>query len=298
MAASAPKHPGNALQRHPACAGRESIVSAFVSRSVSAFASTLVAVAVVVAVVLAAAQPAQARRLPGDQVAEHLVSVALREWREWGRTLVDTTDGRSRIERQGASETDTHWIAADEPNRRPFDARARVQHYWSEVSEPSSAGGPLQAGHARPWSAAFVSWLMREVGLSAPAFIVDAAHAEYLRALHARQDDDDSQFTLLLAEEEPLRVGDLVCAPRNISRQPDRVTLMRMHDLEDLRHLTSSHCDLVVELRPRVREARAIGGNVADSVAMTRLPLTADGRAIQTLSRPWFLIVRANRSAD
>lgn len=240
-----------------------------------------------------APQLAEARRLPGDQVAEHLVSVALREWRDWGRTLVDATDGRSRVERQGASETDTHWIATDEPYRRPFDASARVQRYWSAVSGMPPAGNPLEPSHTPAWSAAFVSWLMREVGLSAPAFVVDAAHSEYLRALHVRHDDDDAQFVLLMAEEEPLRVGDLVCAPRNISRQPDRVTLLRMHELGDLHQLTSSHCDLVVELRPRRREARAIGGNVADSVAMTRLPLTADGRAIRTLSRPWFLIARA-----
>ncbi len=133
---------------------------------------------------------------------------------------------------------------------------------------------------------------MRQVGLSAPAFVVDAAHANYLRALQAYASSDDAQFALLLAEDEPLRLGDLVCGPRNVSRQPDRLTLVRMSTLDDLYALTSSHCDLIVDLRPRTREARAIGGNVADSVAMTRLPLTADGRLIRTLSRPWFVIAR------
>lgn len=294
MTASAPKRIGNAAQRHPVRAVRD--------RSAGKAVAIAVAIAFTVAVAFAAApasaQPAEARRLPGGQVAEHLVSVALREWRDWGRTLVDTTDGRSRVERQGARETDTHWIAPGAPNRRPFDASARVQRYWSAVPDTTArvdplADDPLRRRHSPPWSAAFVSWLMQQVGLSAPAFAFDAAHSEYLRAMHVRQDDEESQFALLLAEEEPLRVGDLVCAPRNVSRQPDRVTLLRMHELDDLRRLTSSHCDLVVELRPRTREARAIGGNVADSVAMTRLPLTSDGRAIRTLSRPWFLIVRA-----
>lgn len=235
------------------------------------------------------------------------MTVALREWRDWGRTVVDVTDGRSRVERQGARETDTHWIAAETcrhaarhasgaragecAQRVPFDARARVRSYWAEVPgfEPVD---PLEYRRMPPWSAAFVSWLMRQVGVSSPAFVADAAHAEYLRALRVRDTDDDAQFTLLLAEDEALRVGDLVCAPRNIAREADRVTLLRMRELEDLGHLTASHCDLVVELRPNAREARAIGGNVADSVAMTRLPLTADGRAIRTLSRPWFLVVR------
>jgi hypothetical protein len=233
---------------------------------------------------LAAPPTAHARRLPGEQVAAHLVSVAQREWRDWGGTLVDATDGIARLERAGANELDT----------APFDAQARVHRYWAlgtgTVREPGAAPRPNA-----PWSAAFISFLMQQVGVVAPSFVGNAAHARYLRALltHEREAGDVAQFVLLLADEAPVKPGDLLCGPRNISRLRDRVTLLRMESIDDLEYLSSAHCDIVVGIDRRRHVARVVGGNVFDSVAMTRLPLTADGRLIRTLARPWFLIVRA-----
>ncbi len=233
---------------------------------------------------LAAPPIAHARRLPGEQVAAHLVSVAQREWRDWGGTLVDATDGIARLERAGANELDT----------APFDAQARVHRYWAlgtgTVREPGAAPRPNA-----PWSAAFISFLMQQVGVVAPSFVGNAAHARYLRALltHEREAGDVAQFVLLLADEAPVKPGDLLCGPRNISRLRDRVTLLRMESIDDLEYLSSAHCDIVVGIDRRRHVARVVGGNVFDSVAMTRLPLTADGRLIRTLARPWFLIVRA-----
>ncbi|MFP5405274.1 MAG: DUF2272 domain-containing protein [Gammaproteobacteria bacterium] len=89
-----------------------------------------------------------------------------------------------------------------------------------------------------------------------------------------------------------LQPGDLVCGPRNLSPDPALLTLQRMRALPDLQRLTASHCDLAVKVDRRRRVAAVIGGNVADSVAMTRIPLTADGQAIDTLSRPVFVVVR------
>ncbi len=244
-------------------------------------------------VLLLAALPAApgtsfARRLPGEQVAAHLADVALREWRAWGRTRVDATDGRARLVHEGAHEDDT----------APFDAQARVHRYWAMgTGGVGEAGAPPRPD--APWSAAFVSFLMQQIGVGRPAFVGDAAHARYLRALlrHQREAGSAAQFELLLAADEALRAGDLVCGPRNVSRLRDRITLLRMETLDDLEFLSSSHCDVVVAIDRRRRVARAVGGNVFDSVAMTELPLTADGRVIRTLARPWFLIARAVRSA-
>lgn len=225
-----------------------------------------------------------ARRLPGDQVAAHLVDVALREWREWGRTRVDATDGRARLVHAGAHENDT----------APFDAQARVHRYWAlGTGSADESGAPPRP--AAPWSAAFISFLMQQIGVGEPAFVGDAAHARYLRALlrHAREAGSEAQFELLLAGDEAPRAGDLLCGPRNVSRLRDRITLLRMETLDDLEFLTASHCDLVVAVDRRRRVASAVGGNVFDSVARTELPLAADGRLVRTLARPWFLVVRA-----
>jgi hypothetical protein len=246
--------------------------------------SLLVVHALALLLALAAPPPAHARRLPGDQVAAHLVSVAMREWRDWGETMVDATDGTARLEHEGTTELDT----------APFDARARVHHYWAlglgTADQPGAAPRPNA-----PWSAAFISFLMQQIGVVAPSFAGNAAHARYLRALLAREREggDEAQFELLPAEETPTKPGDLLCGPRNISRLRDRITLLRMDTVDDLQNLTSAHCDVVAGIDRRARIARVIGGNVFDSVAMTRLPLTADGRLIRTLARPWFLVVRA-----
>jgi len=238
------------------------------------------------ALLLAVGAPlaAHARRLPGDQVAAHLVSVALREWRDWGETTVDATDGTARLERQGAGERDAS----------PFDGRARVHLYWAlGLGSADHYGAPPRPN--APWSAAFVSFLMQQVGVVAPSFVGNAAHARYLRALLLREREagNDAQFALLLVGATPVKPGDLLCGPRNISRLRDRVTLLRMDAVDDLEYLTSAHCDVVVGVDRRRRITRVVGGNVFDSVAMTRLPLTADGRLIRTLARPWFLVVRA-----
>jgi len=226
---------------------------------------------------------ALARRLPGDQVAAHLVSVAMREWHDWGETSVDATDGTARLVHEGASELDTE----------PFDARARVHRYWALGTGRAGEAGAAPRPNA-PWSAAFVSFLMQQVGVVAPSFVGNAAHARYLRALLERERGagDEAQFELLLVDQVPARPGDLLCGPRNISRLRDRITLLRMDEIDDLEHLTSAHCDVVVAIDRRRRVARVVGGNVFDSVTMTRLPLTADGRLIRTLARPWFLVVR------
>ena len=244
--------------------------------------------------------------LPADQVAAHLVSTAEREWRDWGQTIVDARDGHSRLERRGARETDTAWspdAAACTPSRRrqraggchhdrPFDAVERLRRYWVEGLGPE--GGPAREPaelqrvvRDEPWSAVFVSYLMQQVGLSRPAFPSDDTHANYLRGLA-----DSPQFERRLVRDTPVAPGDLVCGPRNRSRDPGLLSLQAMRELDDLGALRASHCDLVVAIDRRAREARVIGGNVEDSVAMTRIALTDDGRAIRTLSRPWFVIVR------
>jgi hypothetical protein len=273
---------------------------------------------------------AVARRLPADQLTAHLLAVADREWRSWGRTEIDATDGDSRIVRHGATETDEAWMPDDDvadaegarkrgqagcpplpaaraqsadshcTSAQAFDAVTRLRRYWVEGLGPDSKPAGSRAAlervvRAEPWSAVFISFVMREVGLSARAFPFDDTHSNYLRGLAkraAQPPDDGAQFVLLLIHDTPLARGDLVCGPRNISHDPGLLTLQAMRRLSDLHGLTASHCDIVVAIDRQGREARLIGGNVADSVAMTRIALTSDGRAIRTLSRPLFILAR------
>jgi hypothetical protein len=48
-------------------------------------------------------------------------------------------------------------------------------------------------------------------------------------------------------------------------------------------------CDLVVTVRPG--EIQTIGGNVSDVVAMSRVPVDAEGRLLPDPKRPWAAVV-------
>lgn len=105
--------PSNQRRGYAQTAFRESSLSG-VARRRDVAAAWLVLLLVAM---LAAPAASFARRLPGEQVAAHLVDVALREWREWGEALVDARDGTARLERTGAHESDT----------APFDAQAHAR---------------------------------------------------------------------------------------------------------------------------------------------------------------------------
>lgn len=252
-----------------------------------------------------------ARHLPADQLIEHLVSVARSEWLNWGETVVDVRSGDSVLITLGATERDRAWRApatvcsagasaraAPGCSAAGFDARDRVRQYWRDGlgSEHPLVEDPLRlewVTDRSAWSAVFISWLMQRVGLGRNAFPFDEAHAGYLRGLAVRSHNSEGpQFAILLSAEHPLARGDLLCAPRNASRDPAWLSLQVMRELHDLQTLRGAHCDLVVKVDRTRREAHLIGGNVEDAVALTRMPLTADGRAIRILSRPWFVLAR------
>ena len=231
------------------------------------------------------------RVLPRSQLVANLITVASREWLEWGRSTVDVRDGGTRIERVGARETDTLWLDP-RPGARGFDAASRVRRYWVEGLGPQ--GSPSRsdididtAARTQPWSAVFISYLMRSVGVDRAAFVPTDRHADYLRAA-----SESPQFDLLRVQDSPLAPGDLICAPRNASAEAGWLRLQSLVELEDLSRLRAAHCDLVVSVDRGQREGRLIGGNVEDSVAMTRISLTGEGRAIRTIDRPFFVLVR------
>ena len=238
-----------------------------------------------------------ARLLPRAQLVDHLVRLAEREWRQWGRTTIDARDGGVRIGQVGATETDRDWRAPRPGSgidaQTGFDAASRVRRYWHEglgvAGRPSRDGIDIDtAARTEPWSAVFVSWLMRSAGVAETSFPATDRHADYLRAA-----SQGPQFEALSSDAVALSRGDLICAPRDSSREPGWIRLQSMRLVADLEVLRASHCDLVVGIDRRNREARLIGGNVADSVAMTRVSLTADGRAIRTLERPFFVLLRS-----
>lgn len=255
--------------------------------------AVLAAVVCVVSVSAPALARDGARVLPRAQLIDHLVALAERQWRDWGRTTIDARDGGARVVRLGASETDTEFVAAA-VDASAFDATRRLRRYWHEGlgsgGRPSRAGIDIDtAARGEPWSAVFISWLMRSVGVAEAAFPATDRHADYLRAVHR----GSAQFEALAVDTIAVERGDLICGPRNVSGEAGWIRLQAMREPADVEGLRAAHCDLVVAVDSGAREARLIGGNVEDSVALTRVSLTPDGRAIRTIERPFFLLLRS-----
>ncbi len=222
------------------------------------------------------------RHLPRAQVRRRIVDLAIQEWGYFGFTTVDETvpgyENRRRRQRQPG-----------EPRRRrvsPEEA-LRVVHsiagYWSVTPDGSwildrqnriwrASSGALQRWRD-PWSAAFISWVMCEGGLSESAEFQRAiAHYVYIdQAIEARDGKaSEAAFVAHEVGEAAVEPGDLLCRGRRGSYS----TVAERR--EDLGEGTRSHCDVVVKLDAENDRILVIGGNVRGSVRLKFLPARLD----------------------
>ena len=104
-----------------------------------------------------------------------------------------------------------------------------------------------------PWSAAFVSYVMKESGVNFPA---NSAHSRYFMDIKENPDKYDCQTYDVQTDLDKIQVGDILCANRGGSSKTYR-TLVRGD---------TTHCDVVTSPGSSIK---AIGGNVGDSVSET-----------------------------
>lgn len=119
------------------------------------------------------------------------------------------------------------------------------------------------------WSAAAISFIVRNSGEEYASFRFAAAHARYIHdAIMRRNEGDQSApfWGYRLHERRP-QLGDIVCKWRE-----SRV------DFDDAVHRDDfkSHCDIVVQIDTVANTLLAIGGNVSNSVSVTTYALGGD----------------------
>jgi hypothetical protein len=136
----------------------------------------------------------------------------------------------------------------------------RVGQYWLEGTNTRNVDG---RDHEFPWSAAFISWVMKTSG-AGNNFRYSTQHSVYIsQAIRDHMNNNNVGFWGWRLNEHQPAVGDLVCWAREAG--------------VDFDHQKSGnyagHCDIVVEVE--ADEIFVIGGNVGDSV--TRRPLALDG---------------------
>jgi len=125
-----------------------------------------------------------------------------------------------------------------------------------------------------PWSAAFISYVMRQAEVSFPSSDSHAAYAQSLRG-------NSRGFQVLDPGKTKVLLGDLVVKNRETSRLTFGTSVWS----------GSSHGDIIVSINNNT--AVAIGGNVGDTVGQTNIPLTDGLLSTGTASAPnYFVILR------
>jgi hypothetical protein len=204
-------------------------------------------------------------RPPSDKVAY----TAWKEWTKFGRaTVVYGAQANGYTNRYGVTE-------------RSEPLSSRVGEYWAACGRPEWNGSS-----GKPWSGAFVTWVMLQSGYGAAQFPREGRHGSYLSSLYDRQRASRSApFVLHAPNEYSPKPGDLVCAGSAgpTWRHADPRTAQRRIDN------TAAHCDIVTDVRGGY--VHAVGGNVKDSVAMSLFPVDSRGRLMNVPGRPWLLVV-------
>ena len=211
------------------------------------------------------------------------VAIAMREWRLFGQPIDDDPpDSRPPP------------LPDDKPERMP-GLWQRVGEYWflGQDAERREAGWTgkhdeygleFAAGQdgSYPWSAAFISYVMRIAGAGA-RFPYSPSHSTYINAGLA---DNGWVVKAHSIDTYAPQLGDLICASRG----------RRRIRFEDLPAGFPAHCEIIVTIAPGV--ISAISGNVDDAVTLTHVPVVEDGRLGLISNQPvdnrypWFVVMQ------
>jgi hypothetical protein len=217
-----------------------------------------------------------------------VVAVALREWRLFGQNVADPDAEATRVIKPEREEG--LWQRVGEYWWLGLDAGS-AESGWTGKHDGQGAVFAPEIDGDYAWSAAFVSYMMRIAG-AGRRFPYSADHADYINAARRVSLGQTTQWVVAaerVQDYAPLP-GDLVCFGRGSARG------LRYEDLPTER-LFTSHCDIVVDTAVPGRIA-VIGGNVEDSVTMTYVPVTADGKlagpdgTVLDTRFPWMTVLR------
>jgi Uncharacterized protein conserved in bacteria (DUF2272) len=178
----------------------------------------------------------------------------------------------ARLLRDPASDAKERLIAGAVAEWVRFDKGAGREHvgpFHTFVGEMWSAIGQNLDGRDRdqPWSAAFISWIVRRAGPEYATFRFAAAHSRYIHdTIVKREAGAPSPFWGFRLNEHRVGLGDLVCQWRNSTRTYDHA---RSSDA------FFSHCDIVVEVAPG--SVRALGGNNSHTVGFKTYAINPAG---------------------
>ncbi len=210
---------------------------------------------------------------PLAEARRRIVDIAVQEWGFFGFQVVDQTDIFNPEPRGWPRRTP--WLGPEE-SARVADS---IAGYWSItprgdwILERQNAVWKGRDGVAArwqdAWSAAFVSWVMCEGGLSEKGqFRRAIAHYTYVdQAIAARgMADSPAAFVAFDVGDRAVEPGDLLCSARRSAYRS--IAERRRHLGRGVR----SHCDIVIKVDPGNERIFGIGGNVRGAVSLKLIP--------------------------
>jgi uncharacterized protein YgiM (DUF1202 family) len=209
---------------------------------------------------------------------EHLLNSAIEEWNYFGKQEITgyqkNADGSFKLSAKG-NLIPIFKMSGHREEESPY--YLRVGEYWTELNESYNGRNDVA------WSAAFISFLMKNSKLQKSDFLFNSQHSKYIRkAILSKQNNDVSYgFWGYKLDEYSPEVGDLVCYVRG--------TAIGKINYDSSSDDYESHSDLVVEKNGNT--LRVIGGNVEDSVTMKHLELDNNGFLVDK-SKKWFVILK------
>lgn len=138
------------------------------------------------------------------------------------------------------------------------------------------------------WSAAFISYVVKQAGVKPEAFAFANAHRAYIyQAFAASIAEANKQPTETVYRACPLgttrpRVGDMVCTQREskLATTSDAEVRERIRaelaNGGDTRSIRRTHCEVVASIDAKARKMYTIGGNVNQAVTARKLNLRHD----------------------
>ena len=134
------------------------------------------------------------------------------------------------------------------------------------------------------WSAAFISWVVRQAGITSSQFSFAGAHSTFIAAAyHNRVQRNSKPFKAYGTSEVAPRVGDIVCFAYS-STVPATVATVKPDT-------SGYHTDIVVAIDAAALELTGIGGNVSDSASTKQLDISSSGLLINANPK-YFGVIR------
>lgn len=143
--------------------------------------------------------------------------------------------------------------------------REQIRRYWTD-------SGWAFPGVETAWSAAFVSWCVRQAGATAAQFKFSPRHAEFVRQAIANADAATGVFQGREPGTYAPKLGDIL--------QNNRVQPWRNFAYARTHGNYASHSAIVIEVGSdtRGRYLRTVGGNESDAVGLKEVRLDVKGR--------------------